>query len=83
MNIEERKSRIETYLIGIYNLSPEAKEPYFSKASCECCKSTLAGDRYEFTGRVGIEHKDGSGNVNLKEEVELSCCVDCYTWLFT
>lgn len=83
MNIEERKRRIYSHLIGIYNLSPKSKEPYFSKAPCECCKSELAGDRYEFTGRVGVEHGGTSGYVNLKEKVDLSCCVDCFLWLFS
>lgn len=83
MNIEERKRRIDVYLIGIYNLSPKMKDSYFSKSPCECCKTELAGDRYEFTGRVGTERNDGSGGVNLKETVELSCCIDCYLWLFT
>lgn len=71
----ERQKKIYWYLVGIYNLSPAAKEPYFSKTSCECCKSELAGERYEFTGIVGKRH-DG-------ERVTISCCVDCYVHLFT
>lgn len=71
----EHKAKIDEYLEGIYNLSPVAKEPYFSWSVCECCGSTLGGDRYEFTGIVGKIHSS--------ERIELSCCVDCFGYLFT
>lgn len=70
----ERQKRIYWHLVGIYNFSPKATEPYFSKTSCECCKSTFGGERYEFTGIVGKAH-DG-------ELVEITCCVDCFMYLF-
>lgn len=76
MKTEEREKKIYWHLVGIYNLSPITdREPYFSKAPCECCKSELAGDRYEFTGTVGKKHTD--------ERATITCCVDCYTWLFS
>ena len=81
MDIKERKRRVDIYLIGIYNLSPAAREPYFSHVRCECCKSMYAGQRYEFTGRVGIPLKDG--RIDFKETVNSSCCFDCFEYLFT
>lgn len=80
MNMEEYKRRIDVYLEGIYNLSPAAKKPYFSKAPCEYCKSELAGERYEFTGQVSIGMLE---NDVKKEIVELTCCVDCFEYLFS
>lgn len=73
MNTKGRTRRI--YLIGCYNFVPKATEPYFGKAPCECCKSELAGDRYEFTATVGTAHRN--------ERVDISCCVDCFMYLFT
>ena len=67
---------IKVHLAGIVNLSPVVKGPYFSKSPCECCKDELAGDRYDFTGRVKVGDK-------LKEKVEISCCIDCFGYLFT
>lgn len=72
----ERQKKIYWYLVGIYNLSPTTKEPYFGKSPCECCKSDLAGERYEFTGIVGKVH-------NNNEKVTVSCCIDCYLYLFS
>lgn len=71
---EEHKAKIDRYLAGIYNLSPTSKEPHFSRCSSECCGSTLGGDRYDFTGRLGKKHD--------AEIIELSCCVDCFGYLF-
>lgn len=71
----DRQEKLYEYLMGIYNLSPAAKEPYFSWSPCECCKSQLAGERYEFIGIVGKKH-DG-------ERVEIACCVDCFGYLFS
>lgn len=73
---KEHQAKINKYLEGIYNLSPTAKEPYFSWSPCECCGSPLGGDRYDFLGRI-FEGND------LKEVIELSCCVDCFGYLFT
>lgn len=42
---QEYKAKIDKYLKGIYNLSPTARESYFSWSVCECCCSTLGGDR--------------------------------------
>lgn len=72
---EEHKTKIDKYLEGIYNLSPTANEPYFSWHACGCCGSILGGDRYEFIGKLGKTHDS--------EIIELSCCVDCYGYLFT
>jgi hypothetical protein len=72
---KEHKAKINKYLDGIYNLSPTASESYFSWSSCECCGSTLGGNRYDFTGTVGKAHNN--------ERIELSCCVDCFGYLFT
>lgn len=40
---------------GVTNLTCKANdegvtEPYFSWRACECCKSTLGGDRYDCNG---------------------------------
>ena len=75
MITKERAKKIYWHLVGIYNLVPPNKEPYFSKAPCECCKSELAGDRYEFTGTVGKKHTN--------ERADIACCVDCYLYLFS
>lgn len=75
MTDTERQKKIYWYLIGIYNLSPALTEPYFSKAPCECCKNMLAGQRHEFTGTVGRAHDN--------EQVTISCCVDCFVYLFS
>ena len=72
---ESRKKKIKAYLQGIPNLSPCTQtEPYFGKAPCETCGSTKAGDRYEFIGTLGKKHTP---------VMKISCCVDCYGWLFT
>lgn len=78
---KKHKAKIDKYLVGIYNLSPAAKEPYFSWSPCECCGSALGGDRYDFVGITGT--KGTSGIVHLGEKIELSCCVDCFGYLFT
>ena len=71
-----KRIKIGKYLKDVYNLSPVTdKEPYFSKTGCPCCGDELFGDRYTFTAIVGKSH-DG-------ERIELVCCVDCYTWLFS
>ncbi len=80
MEIKERNriKKINKYLEGIYNLSPvtnKTQEPYFSSKPCECCSSTLGGNRYDFVGKLGKNHD--------ADKIELSCCVDCYTYLFT
>ena len=72
---KEHKDKIEKYLEGIYNLSPNATGSYFSWSPCECCGSILGGDRFDFTGRVGKKHTD--------QTIQLSCCVDCFEYLFT
>jgi hypothetical protein len=43
-------------------------EPYFSWSSCDCCQSSLGGDRYEVVGY----------RLNKREKNEYSICVDCY-----
>ena len=72
---KEHIAKINTYLEGIYNLSPTAAESYFSWYPCKCCGNTLGGDRYDFIGRMGKAHDS--------EIIELSCCVDCFGYLFT
>jgi len=72
----DKRVKISKYLRGVYNLSPVTdKEPYFSKTGCPCCGDSLGGDRYTFTAIVSKSHAG--------ERIELTCCVDCYTWLFT
>lgn len=66
---------IHDNLQGIYNLAPLPKESYFSDFPCDCCKSSLAGDRYGALGTLGKKHNT--------ERVDLICCVDCYMWLFS
>jgi len=75
MTTKERKKKIERYLEGVFNLSPAAKEPHFSSADCECCGDSLGGGRYDFVGRLGKKHD--------AEIIELSCCADCFGYLFT
>ena len=70
-----RMKAIDLYLEGIYNLSPLPKESYFNWQPCECCGSGLGGDRYDFIGKLGQLHDS--------EIVEMSCCVDCFEYLFT
>lgn len=57
---------------GINNLSTKSEdedghEPYFSWRSCECCQTTLGGDRYDCTGY----------HPKQKEIYEYSVCSDC------
>lgn len=68
------REQTEQNLKGIYNLSPTAKEGYFSMSPCECCGSTLGGDRYDCTGTLGKKH--------TSERTTLSICVDCFEYLF-
>lgn len=74
-NISGDSKAMRKYLEGIYNLTPKAAEPYFSKTPCPCCGSTLAGERYEFTGTIGKKHTN--------ERAEFICCIDCFEYLFT
>jgi len=60
---------------GIYNLSPIGSKLYFSKSPCRCCGSTLEGYRRTFTGTVGKAHNN--------KRIKLSCCLDCFDYLFT
>lgn len=53
--------------IDVMSLERE-QEPYFSWSSCDCCGSTLGGDRQDYIG------------FNSQEpdvEYEYSVCVDC------
>ncbi len=52
---------------GISNLSATDAESSFSWRQCECCGSTLGGDRYECTG-----YHSTSGDV-----FEYEVCSDC------
>ena len=59
-------------LEGITNLSQIADidgycEPYFSSVPCECCNSSLGGDRYDCNGY----------NPNTKEIQDYTVCIDC------
>ena len=76
MKLSTRQNRIKKYLKNIFNLSPAGKDPYFSWHPCELCRETLGGDRYDFIGRYFEDN-------NVKEIIELSCCVDCFEYLFT
>lgn len=71
---KEQKEKLEKYLDGIYYLSPNATLPYFSSHPCECCGSSLGGNRYDFIGKLGKKHN--------AEIIELSCCKDCFNYLF-
>jgi hypothetical protein len=51
---------------GIQNLSGKG-ETYFSWRSCECCGTTLGGDREDANGY----------NPTTKEVQEYSVCTDC------
>lgn len=81
MTSEERIEKIRIHLIGVYNLSSLPELPYFDKNPCECCGSPQGGNRYGFKGRVEIPKK--WGNVEFKEYIEASCCIDCFEYLFT
>ena len=50
-----------------------ASEPSFSWAPCECCGSSLGGDRYP---AHGIDPDDANGSV-----VHLDVCADCLMYL--
>lgn len=43
-------------------------EEFFSRFACDCCQSTLAGDRYEIQAR----HTESNDIFNY------DVCVDCY-----
>lgn len=50
-----------------------ADEPHFSKSSCDCCGSTLAGDRH--AGHyIDVGDKDRTIH-------HMDVCVDCLTYL--
>jgi len=68
------KTIMDKYLDGIYNLSPIESKLYFSKSPCRCCGSTLEGYRRTFTGTVGKAHNN--------KRAKLSCCLDCFSYLF-
>lgn len=69
------KTKMDVSLKGLYNLSPNTIEPYFSACSCDCCNSKLTGDRYEMVATRGKKHTD--------PKETLSICVDCYLYLFS
>ena len=71
----DRQKIIDNQLVGLYNFAPLQKEPYFSWSACECCKSKLGGERYVFSATVGKAHNN--------EHTEISCCVDCFMYLFS
>ena len=74
MKAMERKTKIDRYLKGIYNLSPKGSQPYFGKDPCECCGYAMGGLRHKFTGTMGKKH-----TADIKE---FSCCIDCFEYLF-
>lgn len=55
-----------TNLSIIYN-EEESTEPYFSWQNCECCKRSLAGNRYDCNGY----------NPTTKEIQDYVVCEDC------
>jgi len=70
------KKQIRKNLKGLYNLSPPfTADTYFSKCSCECCGSKLAGDRCDIMATKGKKHTD--------PKLTLSVCFDCYFYLFS
>ena len=52
---------------GINGLTTDDEESYFSWAPCECCGSTLGGDRYRASG---FNPKD-------REVYKYEICTDC------
>ena len=71
----KREKVIHDHLKGIFNLSPLTETTHFAKTPCDCCGDTLAGERLNIVGMAGRKH--------TADKVELSCCVDCFGWLFT
>ncbi len=65
--------KIQYSVSAVGNLSPVANDPHFSKAPCRCCDDQLAGNRYEFDA----ESTDKSNPI-----IRMSCCVDCFGYLF-
>ena len=60
----------EFFSHGLQNLSTkeDCHEPFFSWSSCDCCQTSLGGDRYECNGY----------NAETKEVEEYNCvCQDC------
>lgn len=72
-----QKSRVDSYLEGADYLSPKLSEPYFSWEPCECCGSTLGGNRYKFSGIIA-----DTENEQINESYTFSCCTDCFDYLF-
>lgn len=52
---------------GIENLTITGEEPSFSWCHCDCCRSSLGGDRYNAT----------TWNPTTNEVQEYSICSDC------
>lgn len=52
------------------NECPTIDEPHFSWSPCDCCNSSLGGDRHAAHG------KDKDGNL-----VHLDICVDCLMYI--
>ena len=57
---------IETEGIGF--ISSESEESFFSWSPCECCNSTLGGDRYTIKAKY----------LETNEIFKYDVCVDCY-----
>lgn len=77
MTAQEYKDYQETvaefFSHGLNNLSTRSDangncEPFFSNMPCQCCRRSLAGDRYEC---------DGYNDTTKEVEVYDSICPDC------
>jgi hypothetical protein len=70
----DRTKAIAENMDGLYNFSPLATEPYFSKMACETCGTKLYGNRHDFSATIGKRH-------DCRRQI-VSCCVDCFMYLF-
>jgi hypothetical protein len=66
---EEYKNRVDIFFNnGLINLSTVSQEPFFSWHSCDCCGSSLGGNRYKCNG-----YNEKTKEVETYEYV----CEDC------
>lgn len=67
---------VDSYLQGIEFIST-GEHAGFSWHACECCGSTLGGDRYAWSGILLA----ASSYTGADERIEGTCCVDCVRYL--
>lgn len=71
LEYKDYESRVKRFFreekINCLSDKEECVEPYFSHSNCDCCKRSLAGNRYDMTGYSKADD----------EIYDYEICVDC------